>query len=301
MEEEEKPLHEWQKWNDQGFIPGPNETETAFTERVVFCQNLKQHLIQKVGAQLPFEMNDQMSKDLLNQVLFFTQDLYGIRPQWVPLFFSNYQLAPWHGGCAWIFQLDEQTPTAAFLQLRARFRTSPTYFGLYHRHELIAHELAHVGRMLYQEPQYEEIFAYQSSSSSWRRWLGPIVQSSKESLLFILLLGIVILSDVAFLSLHIGSAITMAWWIKLIPIVFIIFALVRLMIRHHLFKNCLRNLEILYSEPKRARHLLYRLRDSEIKQFAHFSPSQIRNFMETAEQTSFRWRFLKSIYSSYTK
>ena len=287
--------NQWKEWNAQGLIPGPDETETAFTERVVFCQNLEQNLAQKVGADLPFEVGDQTSRDLLKEALPLTQELYGICPQWTPLFFSNHQLAPWHGGCAWIFQLDEQTPTAAFLQLRARFRSSQTYLGIYHRKELMAHELAHVGRMLYQEPQFEEIFAYQSSPSQWRRWLGPIVQSSKESLFFILLLGVVILTDFALLSVHNESAIMIAWWIKLIPLIFIALALGRLVRRYYLFKNCLRNLEILY-QPKTAKHLLYRLRDSEIKQFAQLSPSKIRDFMETAEQNSFRWRFLKALY-----
>jgi hypothetical protein len=288
---------QWQEWNAQGLIPGPNETEADFAERVVFCQHLEQHLVQKVGADLPFEVSDQTSQQLLREALPITEELYGIQPQWVPLFFSNYQLSPWHGGCAWIFQLDEQTPTAAFLQLRASFRHSPSYLGLYQRRELMAHELAHVGRMLYQEPQFEEILAYQSSPSKWRRWLGPIVQSSKESLFFILVLGVIILTDLALLSsLPSASAQMIAWWIKLIPLLLIVLALGRLFYRHQLFKRCLNNLKTLYSQPKIAQHLLYRLRDSEIKQFAHLSPAKIRKFMETAQGTSFRWRFLKSLY-----
>lgn len=293
----EELANQWQEWNIQGFIPGPNEAETSFAERVAFCQHLEQHLIQKVGAELPFQVGDQNNQDLLQDALPLTQDLYGIRPQWVPLFFSNYQLAPWHGGCAWIFQLDEQTPTTAFLQLRARLRNFPSYLGIYRRTELIAHELAHVGRMLYQEPQFEEILAYQSSSSSWRRWLGPIVQSSKESLFFILLLGVIILSDFALLSLNMKSAMVIAFWIKTIPFFLIFVGLGRLIYRHRLYKKCLKNLTLLYQQPKIARHLLYRLRDSEIKQFAHFSPKQIQNFIRSAEKTSFRWLFLKTLYS----
>lgn len=298
MAEEAALSTQWQDWNVQGFIPGPNETETAFIERVVYCQHLEQHLVQQAEANIPFEMSDQSAQNLLQEVLPFTQELYGIQPRWTPLFFSNYQLAPWHGGCAWIYQLNEQTPTAAFLQLRAHFRTSSTYFGFYHRRELIAHELAHVGRMLYQEPQFEEIFAYQSSPSLWRRWLGPIVQSSRESLFFILLLGVVILSDFTLLSLHSETVIMIAWWIKCAPLLLIALALGRLAYRHRLYKNCLCNLETLYHQPKIAKHLLYRLLDSEIKQFAHSSPAQIQHFIETAAQTSFRWKFLKTLYSS---
>ncbi len=291
-------LNQWQDWNAQGFIPGPEETENAFINRIAFCDNLEQNLEQKVGADLPFEVGDQNSQNLLDEVLPFTQELYGIRPRWVPLFFSNYQLSFWHGGCAWIFQLDQQSPTAAFLQLRAQFRHFATYLGIYQRRELIAHELSHVGRMLYQEPQFEEILAYQSSSSLWRRWLGPIVQSSKESLFFILIIGVVVLTDFALLSLQTSSAAMLMWWTKLIPLLLLIFALARLFYRHRVFNHCLKNLEKLSLEPKIARHLIYRLRDDEIKQFAHLTPSQIQSFIDQAAQSSFRWLFLKTLYFS---
>ena len=284
-------LAQWEEWNLQGFIPGPDETEIAFTERVDFCKNLQQNLMQKVGENFPFDLKDH-SSDSLGDVLPFTKELFGIAPQWVPLFFNNYHLAPWHGGCAWIFQMDEKSPTAAFLQLRSPFRFSSNYLGLYNRKELIAHELAHVGRMLYQEPQFEELFAYQTSTSKWRCWLGPIVQSSKESLFFILSLGIVIMADLASL----GSGMNLnTWWLKMVPFLLVVFGIGRLFYRHSLMNRCLANLESL-NLLKDAKHLLYRLRDSEIKQFARLPPSQIQKFIDGSAINSFRWRFLKKIY-----
>lgn len=297
MENEKDDLQQWSDWNKQGFIPGPNESKAAFAERVAFCQNLEQHLVEKVGQDLPFESDHQTAQHLLNEAMPLTHELYGIQPRWVPLFCSNYQLAPWHAGCAWIFQLDEKTPMAAFLQLRARFSTSSTYLGLYRRSELIAHELAHVGRMLYHEPQFEEILAYQSSYSTWRRWLGPIVQSSKESLLFIITLALVVMIDLALLSFGNGIGGFTAWEIKLVPLALIIFAFVRLSLRQWQFKKCLKHLKELYQQHQIAHHLIYRLRDNEIKQFARLSPSAILGFMKTASQSSFRWRFLITLYS----
>lgn len=296
MHAENSVISQWKKWNAQGLIPGPDESEAAFQERVAFCQNLDKNLEQAVGIDFPFDIKDQPSKEILDEVLLLTQELYGIEPHWILLFFSNYHLAPWHGGCAWIFQLNDQTPTAAFLQLRAHFRKTTHFLGIYQRSELIAHELAHVGRMLYQEPQFEEILAYQTSSSRWRRWLGPIVQSSKESFFFILLLGLAILTDFAVLSL--GPQMTaLAWWTRLLPLVFFVLALGRLVYRNQIFKHCLQKLETLYS-PLEARHLLYRLRDREIKHFSHLSPLKIREFMDEADHSSFRWHFLKTLYPS---
>lgn len=288
-------LTQWQEWNLQGFIPGPTETEEAFCERITYCQDLEKNLKNVIGAELPFTTQDFQSKEILEQTLPLTENLYGIQPQWVPLFFGNYQLSPWHGGCAWIFQLNDQTPTTAFLQLRATFKHSSTFLKIYHRRELIAHELAHVGRMMYDEPQFEEFFAYASSPSRWRRWLGPIVQSSKESLYFILLLGLVIMTDFALFSL--GPKMTViAWWIRLLPIAAIALGLGRLAYRHHILKRCLKTLEDLFA-PLQAKHLLYRLRDHEIKQFSQFSAAKIEEFIKDSAQHEFRWKFLKALYT----
>jgi hypothetical protein len=178
-------------------------------------------------------------------------------------------------------------------QLRSRFRLSDVYLGLYHRRELIAHELAHVGRMLYQEPQFEEILAYQSSASRWRRWLGPLFQSSKESLFFVILLAISIMADFALLST--GVAGSVAWWIKGAPLLLIALVLIRLAYRQDGYQRCLKQLCALYPQSE-ARHVLYRLRDSEIKQFGKMTPFEIRDFIDTSSARSFRWKFLKKLY-----
>lgn len=287
-------IEQWRKWNDQGFIPGPEEGEKSFQERIAFCENLEQNLQQNASTKLPFEKNNDQSQEILEEALPFTQKLYGIQPRWVPLFFNNHQLAPWHGGCAWIFQLNEQTPTASFLQLRARFLTSKSFLGIYQSRELVAHELAHVGRMLYQEPQFEEFFAYQSSSSKLTRWLGPIVQTSRESFFFILLLGLVVLTDVALISVGAHMPL-LSWGLKLLVGGLIVYALARLIYRHHVLNLCLKKLKILLPSHQ-AKHFLYRLRDKEIKQFSRSAPSKIHQYIEQGAENSFRWRFLKALY-----
>lgn len=282
-----------QKWNEQALIPGPEETEEKFKERALFCFNLKTYLSQNV-AELPFHMTDQASTSILQTADTKLASLYGISPNWVPLFLNNYQLAPWHGGCAWIFQLDEKTPTSAFLQLRAQFRHQTAYLGLYHRDELIAHELAHVGRMMYQEPKFEEILAYKTSESKWRRWLGPIVQSSKESLAFILLLGLIIMAHLALLSLN--QPITYVWTFGLEMVLtgVILLGIGRLTWRHWQFDRCVQKLAAIYSDPQVAQHVTYRLTDWEIIYFSSASEENIRTFIES--QNSFRWQFLQAVY-----
>lgn len=273
------------KWNQEGLFPGPGETEEDFVKRVKFCQDLETELVNQFGAELPFLLSDQASNEIKQASLSITQKLYGMAPAWVPVFFSNHQLAPWHGGCAWIFKILAESPTAAFLQLRACFRHKKTFLGLYHREELIPHELAHVGRMMYDEPQFEELLAYRSSFSPWRRFLGPIVQSSRESLFFIALLVFVVLSNLTGMSA----------WITLIPVGLVALAFCRLMYRRIIYDRCLNRLKMLCDEPD---HLIYRLTDEEINRFSRLPPEKIKEFIQNEALKSYRWKFLASIYTT---
>lgn len=283
-------------WNQQGLIPGPDENEQDYVKRVHFCLHLGEELAKEADQPFPYAAPDPHSQSILANAAQITAPLFDIHPNWVPLFFHNYQLLPWHGGCAWIFQLNDRTPTAAFLQLRKAFKNHTRYFGLYKRQELISHELAHVGRMMYQEPQFEEILAYQTSPSRWRRWLGPIVQSSKESMFIVLLLGIMILTDLASITLYSASTFSLSFWLKILLAFFVTVGIGRLIWRYWLFNRCLHHLSQLYDNPQQAHYLLYRLRDHEIRSFAFATPRKIREFIQSQLSSSFRWHFLMVNY-----
>jgi hypothetical protein len=287
----------WKEWNSQGFIPGPHESEVEFEKRVNFCKNLEKYVVEQTNQKLPFQLDDSVSKEVVSEAFPLTKKLYGIEPNWVLLFFSNYKLLPWHGGCAWIFQLDEASPTAAFLQLRAKFRSSSVLFGIYERKELIAHELSHVGRMMYEEPQFEELFAYQSSRISWRRWLGPIVETSREVLWFLVLLLASVIASV----MHGGE------WVIVAPLVMIVFGVIRVWVRHGVYERCVEKMGKMFErgvdtdkgdgDEEKGKHLVYRLLDSEIRLFGKLSLGEIREKIVELGGESFRWRFLKSVFN----
>lgn len=152
-------------------------------------------LSSKLGEQIPFQPEEGTNLSFFADAKKETKERFGITPDWVPIFFSNYQLYPWHGGSAWIFQLNDETPPSALLQLRKKLYTSPTLLGLYHRDELIAHELSHVGRMAFEEPAFEEVLAYTTARTSFRRYFGPIFQSAVESFLFMIVCVAILLLD----------------------------------------------------------------------------------------------------------
>lgn len=267
-------------FNDQGLIPGPNESEEAFLKRVAFCLNLKATLNSELGGQIPFQSEEISDLSLFPEAREDASKRFGITPDWIPIFFSNYKLQPWHGGCAWIFQLKKETPTAALLQLRKKLKGSKKLLGFYDRDELIAHELSHVGRMVFEEPKFEEVIAYTTSRSPFRRYFGAIFESSTESFLFLItLVGIALLD--AYLIWRYPFAYWQAMWLKAIPLAMIAFALFRLIKKQRTFKKC--NVDA---------HILYRLTDNEIALFAKWDRDQIKTYIEN--QDSLRWRAIRA-------
>src|ERR1700722_17221987 len=92
---------EFKQYNQLGLIPGPSESEEAFVKRIRYCLNLQEHLTFQLSEKTPFFEQIPSSPQLLEEAFQITGSLYDIRPKWIPLFFSNYKLAFWHGGCAW--------------------------------------------------------------------------------------------------------------------------------------------------------------------------------------------------------
>jgi hypothetical protein len=283
-------------YNQIGLIPAPDETEETFCIRVAQCLGLKEQIADGQALQLPFKPSFEEAEKVLEEAYPTTQLLYDIQPSWVPIFFSNHQLAPWHGGCAWIFQFQTEGPRTAFLQLRKAFASQKTYLRIYPREELVAHEIAHIGRMMFNEKQFEEILAYRTSSSRWRKWLGPLVQSASESLFFMILLLAIFLLDGYLLIMHHFESYLSLIWLKILPLGLLCVAFLRLSKRHRVFQRCRDQLILIFNHPTFADHVLYRLNDQEISAFSRMAPSAILEYCQNAKTQSLRWRLLDLAY-----
>ncbi|MGA8164188.1 MAG: hypothetical protein WB791_04075 [Waddliaceae bacterium] len=281
-------------FDSMGLIPGPKEDAGIFLKRAHYCLQLHAEFENIVDEKFSFSINETVNRQYLKKPLERTHQLYGIKPRWIPLFFSNYRLTPWHGGCAWIFQQTEDSPIGAFLQLRRAFKQQSRYLSIYHRDELAAHELSHVGRMAFQEPRFEEFFACCTSNFSFRRWFGPIIQSSWESVLFVLILLLVFLVDVSLISIGLERWYWTAMWMKAIPLAMAIFACGRLWWRQRQFSLCLHNLSTIVSDNNRATAVLYRLTDAEIIAFSRMTAEEIKKAIE--KKDSLRWRLIVKAY-----
>ncbi len=116
-------------------------------------------------------------------------ELFGFEADWVPAFFINPSFSFLFGGCSFSFLPD----FFAMFIIRRGFKNSQRWL-FYGRDELIAHEMCHVARAPLMSSAYEETFAYCTSQSSFRKYIGGIFLSQWDSFLllgstFVLLLA----------------------------------------------------------------------------------------------------------------
>ena len=286
------------RYNRMGLIPGPAEEESEYLRRVDHCLHLKEHMETQLGEDISMEIENEVSQELIQDAAPVMRELFDSVPQWIPIIFTNHRLAPWHGGCAWIFQFTDETPVAAFFQLRRIFATATDYLWIYNREELITHESAHVGRMVYEEPKFEEVLAYRSSRSKFRRWFGPIIESSWESIVFVLSLALVIFVDIFFTVTEHQESYYSMHWLKLIPLLFLGLGIGRLWWRQRTFDQCFDNLHDALKDTHKANAVIYRLRDEEIVKFSGFTPSEIQKYAADNKALSLRWHVINKAYFS---
>lgn len=137
----------------RGLIPGPNETEEFFFQRIT-----KAHDLYAVSWK-------EASRK--------TSELFGFEVDWAPLKYGNDNLAWWEGAVTWL-----EPGALPLVQLRTRFKEG-SFLG-YQPADILAHEAIHVSRMNFNESHFEEILAYSTSTSSWKRFLGPLFTNSYQ-------------------------------------------------------------------------------------------------------------------------
>lgn len=266
-----------QEWNRRGLIPGPAESEDQFAQRV--------ELTLKIGTR---EEVDRVVNEALKEV----SALYDISPDWVPIFYSNRGLGLWHGGGTVLDYVGGHVFPS--VQLRSALQATGRYLGFYRIEEFLAHELVHVGRVAFEEHGFEEILAYRTSRSAFRRIFGPIARSGFEAWLFVMVLLVSISLDYFFYAMGWLEAALWTIWLYLFPLGLLIYGFWRLGRAHRIFRQCIAALTALTGDSDRARYVLYRLTDSEMRLFAKSTPEDIRVYVSS--QRSIRWKVIKQTY-----
>lgn len=230
----------------KGLIPGPNESEEHFLKRV------------KEAKPRPLDAD-------VEEALQRTKALFGVAPDWVPIFYSNKNLAPWEAAACWID--DENQP---IIQMRYAFQRKRKLWGLFDKVDVLTHELLHACRSHFEDSKFEEFLAYQSGPK-WKAILGTSLQSPKEAYFFLI--------SVALAS---GGLIYANFYLLLPMSGLLILAFFRTWLRFDTWKHC---------KAKLPPPLLFRLSDKELQLFAKLSPDSVKKFIEN--QDSFRWKVIR--------
>ena len=228
-------------YNRRGLFPGIKECETAFFERVSRFQAVLQ------TASIP---------------------LYNVFPDWVSVAYGKEGLSFWEGGATWIDK------DSVHIQIKKK-----SLLGLYSQQEILDHELSHAARSSFDEPIFEEFFAYKTSKKRWRRFLGPIFRTPWESYLFL---------GTLFLSLWGGF-----WMLPFFGL--LLFAFYRLFRGHWVLNRCVKNLTHLLKNED-IWPFLFRLTDEEILLIRRSSTEEIKNYIELQKTHSMRWKIIALAY-----
>lgn len=261
-------------YNEMGLIPGPGESEEAFLERASYCQTIDSILEEspaKLFASTP-EIDEELKREL------------GFTLPWTPVLYSNKDLALWHGGCAWIFEKEGGGPKGAFFQLRKSFSKKNSVFG-YTKKEIYLHEAVHVGRMAFDEPQFEEVLAYRTSKNRFRRYVGPIITKPYEALLFFISLIIPLI-----LIPYLPRTLDLIPF--LLPVILIGLGWVKLVKKQGSIGAAFKTLVYLTGSEELASHILYRLTDKEIVQYGKLPLEKLKGLIYSERTQSLRQQLL---------
>ena len=158
-----------------GFIPGVDESITQLQQRVEKTHQIQRKFAEQLASEpevLLFDTfavgtRDIIAPELLEEAAGVTNELYGFEVRHVPGFYLKRGMGMFWGGC----MIGDPDSGFSVFMLRDAFRKKRKFLN-YQRDELLAHELCHSARQELHECMLEEYFAYRTSNSALRRYLG---------------------------------------------------------------------------------------------------------------------------------
>ena len=171
----------------QGLFFAPGENLDAYKKRLLNEAAGYRHLLQKIqngknlseAAGFPVGRGTPITPEIIQEAALVTEKLYGFTINWVPGFFLTKGLGMLWGGCT---VTDDKGLQLFFI--RKGFKNKQHWF-LYDRDELLAHELCHAARSVFQDCELEEHFAYATAKSALRRYMGNCFRTELDALLFL--------------------------------------------------------------------------------------------------------------------
>jgi hypothetical protein len=276
--------------DDRGLLMGPGETVETYADRLAtLAKNIgtfEKELRDKGVVDfvdMRVARGDRIAADDWRPAQAQTEKLFGFSVDWVPGFYSGYRMGLLFAGCAFYTYEDF---FAVFI-VREDFRNRPKWL-IYSRDELIAHELTHIAHIGFRTRNFEEVFAYQTSSSGFRKLLGGLLRTTTDTYL---------LMGATFTLLPI-SLVNTFWYpmpmglVWSVFIAIILFIAGRYLVFHSRFRRALGTLGDRFGEDALA--VLFRCSEEEIGALASMPVGSLDAWLAERSAADIRWRLIRS-------
>ena len=269
-----------EEYNHRGWIPGPEETKETYLKRIEALDHFYSHPPHDIDHFLTSRDWKRANEKLIH--------LYDFAPDWIVAYYSNKKLSFFQGAATWISEKNHLR--IPLVQLKKKFEEGGL-FKLYRREEVLAHEAIHAARMQFDEPRFEEMFAYKTSPHFFRRFFGPLFEKPWEANLFIIL---------AFLPI-IAEAFRLFWfdhpsfdYVLAPTLTFLSYLLARLLVLRFTLALALKRLKGMLKNPMKKWAVALRLKDREIFRFAYEKKDKLDAFLK--QEKTLRLQLLKDTY-----
>ncbi len=282
--------------DSRGLLIGPDETLEDYVRRLRALQDniaeLDRELTEHDEVRLldiPLTRDDAIPIATFAEALDQTSALYDFRIDWIPGFFTNTRMGILFAGCAMYSYED----FFAIFVIRKAFKTKDRWI-IYSRTELIAHELCHIAHIGFRTVNFEEIFAYQTSESRFRRLFGGLLRTTADTYLLLGAVAFLLASQI----INVVTRPPMEWQSFPMPLVFAItigvaaWIAVRYLIVAGRFRRARRRLDAACRTGS-VLPILFRCSEDEITQLSRLQDGgQIMDWVQSRTEASPRWQII---------
>ena len=284
------------EFDNKGLLLGPDESLEDYVRRLDSLKRnieaLAQELDENGQVELlntHFSRDDVIPPDVFRSAQSVTRNLYDFEIDWVPGFFANYRMGILFAGCA-MYSHDDFF--AVFI-VRKAFKAKEKWM-IYSRTELMAHELCHIAHIGFHTKDYEEIFAYQTSVSVFRKIFGGMLRTTTDTYLILACVVCLLLAQV----INVVTRPPAQWREFPMPLIYsismvgICFVFFRYVFCWRRFRKAKTNLGRVFSEPTGSA-VLFRCDESEIKEISKLKrETDLRAWLSKKLYASTRWRII---------
>ena len=253
-----------------GFLPRPGESREDFLARALKEPYESPELDDTFTDALP------LSPAILSEGAERTRSLYGFEALYVPGYALKRGFGILWAGCT----LTDDQDRSVFA-LRFPFAKQTRWF-IYDRSELLAHEQTHAARTPVNDTVHEEYFAYQTSVSPLRRYLGNCFRTATDSVIFLLGLIPLFVIEAFYMA---GVPILPMWPFALFAFLYPTFLLIRNQLARNVMNRAKQNLSA--AGKKQIMPLLFRATAQEIAQIA--KSQDIPALLSDLQKRELRW------------